>query len=146
MFQISFLDVEKRKSGNYQNSDRPFVLKWYTNSLRTIIIALKTLGFFFVLRQTWFFLIGFIPHPWKTFSPKGHKKSAIRNIFQTLFNPLILQSNIQVNFEMFYHKYIFDMELKAYLIHRSFGLTIYVFSMHLIYNCIAIWESALTQI
>lgn len=136
MFQFSFLDVKKRKSENYQNSDRPFVLKWYTNSFSTIIIAPKTLGFF--KTQTWIFFVGLVPHLGKTVSPKGHKESAIRKKIKTLFNPLLLQSNIQVNFEMFYQKYAFDMKLKAYSIHHCFGLTTDVFSMHLICNCIAI--------
>lgn len=79
-----------------------------------------------------------VPHPGKTVSPKGHKESAIRKFFKTLFNPLFLQSNIQVNFEMFYLKYAFDIKLKAYSMHHCFGLTTDVFSMHLICNCIAI--------
>lgn len=79
-----------------------------------------------------------VPHLGKTVSPKGHKESAIRKKIKTLFNPLLLQSNIQVNFEMFYQKYAFDIKLKAYPIHYCFGLTTDVFSMHLICNCIAI--------
>lgn len=82
--------------------------------------------------------VGLVPHLGKTVSPKGHKESAIRKNFKTLFNPLLLQSNIQVNFEMFYQKYAFDIKLKAYSIHHCFGLTTDVFSMHLICNCRAI--------
>lgn len=74
-----------------------------------------------------------VPHLGKTVSPKGHKESAIRKKIKTLFNPLLLQSNIQVNFEMFYQKYAFDIRLKAYSIHHCFGLTTDVFSMHLIF-------------
>lgn len=60
----------KRKSENYQNSDRLFVLKipYNYNSPHKSV---------FVITQTLFFFVGFIPHPLKNFSPKGHKKSTI---------------------------------------------------------------------
>lgn len=74
----------------------------------------------------------------RLFLLKDTRKVQFEKKSKRCLNPLLLQSNIQVNFEMFYQKYAFDIKLKAYSIHHCFGLTTDVFSMHLICNCRAI--------